>query len=58
MPKLIKVQIVLFDESELLWFAPTEDRKAAGVLLKSARWIEIDDEFYNTDYILKWKVLD
>jgi len=57
MPKNIRLEITLFDESTLTWEAPTHDPKIAKQMLKGTGWLEIDGEFYNTDYILKWKVI-
>ena len=60
MDKRIKILITMFDESELIWTAPTEDRKTAIGILKGARWLENgeppDAEYINTDYILKWEI--
>jgi hypothetical protein len=62
MNKRIKILITFFDESELEWTAPTEDRKMAIGILKGARWLEngegADMEVYNTDYIFKWSVIE
>lgn len=57
MPKNIRILITLFDDSELTWEAPTHDPKNAATMLKTARWLEINGEFYNTDYILKWELI-
>jgi len=61
--KKVKIRITFFDESELVWIAPTEDRKLAIGMIKGARWLEEtpntpDSEYYNTDYIFKWKILN
>jgi len=60
--KRIKIRITFFDESELLWTAPTEDRKMAIGILKGARWLETETEdgllIYNTDYIFSWIVVE
>lgn len=62
MAKRIKIRIVFFDESELIWTAPTEDRKMATGILKGARWLENETEDgiinYNTDYIFSWIIIE
>lgn len=60
--KRIKIRITFFDESELLWTAPTEDRKMAIGILKGSRWLESETEdgllTYNTDYIFSWIIVE
>lgn len=58
MNKEIKIKITLFDESEIIWTAPTKDPKMAAQILKGTRWLENANEFFNTDYILKWEIME
>jgi uncharacterized protein (DUF1684 family) len=56
--KRLRIQVVLFDDTELIWISPFDDKKSSLAAFKIARFVEIDGEYYNVDGVKKWKPLD